>query len=169
MTKLFALIIRAPVQFVNSIIRKKESLIILLVKLSSPMKKKIVNIPFFNLIFITCHALDNDYKMLVKYLPLIFLPCVLGFPKKVHIGERKKISYRVYKFCGTTSWTRKVFLKLLNFNRINIPGCQSCTFSLVTIVSSSRSANINRIEAVLQRGQARHVLTVISFRRFIRR
>lgn len=24
--------------------------------------------------------------MLVKYLPLIFLPCVLGFPKKVHIG-----------------------------------------------------------------------------------
>ncbi|XP_061943148.1 glutamate receptor ionotropic, kainate 2-like isoform X5 [Apis cerana] len=29
---------------------------------------------------------DNDYKMLVKYLPLIFLPCVLGFPKKVHIG-----------------------------------------------------------------------------------
>lgn len=93
MTKLFALIIRAPVQFVNSIIRKKESLIILLVKLSSPMKKKIVNIPFFNLIFITCHALDNDYKMLVKYLPLIFLPCVLGFPKKVHIGEKKAIVY----------------------------------------------------------------------------
>ncbi|CAK9800338.1 Glutamate receptor ionotropic, kainate 2 [Anthophora plagiata] len=31
--------------------------------------------------------MQNDYKMLVKCLPLIFFfSCVLGFPKKVHIG-----------------------------------------------------------------------------------
>lgn len=107
------------------------------VKLSSPIEKKVKQ--FLDLIFIICtHALDNDYKMLVKYLPLIFLPCVLGFPKKVHIGEReeKKKLYSVYKFCGTTSWTRKVFSKLVKSLIVLIRPVVKLVFSLEIIVTT---------------------------------